>query len=90
MSRGSSRANLALGLSGLAVVLFVIAMIVAQEDNSWLWPVAGLLGGIGAVMGWTADRPRPQGKNLAGVIIGGLVFAAILGWVIWAATTGNF
>lgn len=57
-----SKANLALGLALLGLVLYVIAMIVAQEeDNGWLWPVAGLTGGAGAVVGWmAASRARGE------------------------------
>jgi hypothetical protein len=85
-----SRAKTALGIAGLAVVLYVVAMVVAQEENGWLWPVAGLVGGAAAVMGWVAGKPRPQGKALAAVVLGGLVFVTILGWTIWAAASGNF
>ncbi len=85
----ASRANLALGVSVVAVVLWVVAMIVAQEENGWLWPSSGLVGGAGAVLGWTAGTPR-RGKAMAAIVLGGLVFAMILGWIIWAAATGNF
>ncbi len=85
-----SRANVALGVSALAVIVWVVAMIVAQEDNDWMWPLAGLLGGVGAVMGWMAGKPRPRSKALAAIVLGGIVFAMILGWIIWAAATGNF
>ena len=86
----SPSTNLALGLAGAAVLVFVIAMVVATDGNDWLWPLAGLLGASGAVAGWRADRPRPQGKALLAVVMGGLVFLIILGWIIWAASTGNF
>ncbi|HWL37794.1 MAG TPA: hypothetical protein VNQ77_16520 [Frankiaceae bacterium] len=86
----TSRANVAVGLAGAAVIVFVIAIIVAQEGNDWLWPLAGILGGAGAFTGWRASRPRPQGKALVAVVLGGLVFLVILGWIIWAASTGNF
>lgn len=86
----SSRANIALGLAVVGVVLYIIAMIVAQEENGWLWPVAGLIGGAGAIAGWQAGRPRPQGKTMAAVVLGGLVFLTVLGWTIWALATGNF
>ena len=85
-----SRANVALGVSLVAVAVWVAAMIVAQEDNEWMWPLSGLIGGVGAVMGWTAGKPRPRGRALAAVVLGGIVFAMILGWIIWAAATGNF
>lgn len=87
---GASRANVAVGLAGSAVVVFVIAMIVAQDGNDWLWPLAGVLGGTGAFAGWRASGPRPQGKALVAVVLGGLVFLFIVGWIIWAASTGNF
>lgn len=51
MATTKSRADMALGLAVLAVVLYVVASIVAQEDNDWLWPVAGLVGGGAAVAG---------------------------------------
>jgi hypothetical protein len=86
---GEARANLAFGLAVVAVVLYVLAMIVAQEENGWLWPVAGLLGGAAAVTGWMAGKPRPRGKALAAVVMGGLVFIVILVWTIVAAATGD-
>jgi len=87
----TSRANVAVGLAGAAALAFVIAMIVAEDDsNEWLWPLAGLLGAAGAFAGWRAGRPRPQGKALVAVVLGGIVFLFILGWIIWAAATGNF
>ncbi len=86
----SSRANISLGLAGLAVVLYVIAMMLSEDDSGWLWPVAGLAGGAAAVMGWLAGRPRPSGKALAAIVLGGLVFVTIVGWSVWAASTGNF
>ena len=87
----ASRTNLALGLSGAGLVVFVIAMFVAGEDgaNDWMWPVAGVLGLAGAIMGWMAGKPRPQGRALGAVVIGGLVAAFIIGWIVWAAATGN-
>ena len=85
-----SKVNLALGLAIVALVLYVVAMIVAQEeDNGWLWPVAGLTGGAGAVVGWMAGKPRPRGKALAAVILGGLIFIAILAWTVVALITGD-
>lgn len=86
----TSRANTALGVAIAAFVLYVIAMIVAQQDHGWLWPLSGLLGAAGAILGWTAGKPKPRGRALAAVIVGGLVFAVILAWIIWAAATGNF
>lgn len=85
-----SRVDIALLISALAAVVYVIAMVVAQEDNEWLWPLAGVLGAIGAVLGFQAGRPRPGGKALLAVVLGGLVFLVILGWVVWALSTGNF
>lgn len=85
----ASRANVGLVLAVVAALAFIVAIIVAQEENSWLWPVSGLLGLAGAVTGWTAGKPRPQGRALAAVVIGGLVFLFIAGWVVWAAATGN-
>lgn len=85
----ASRANVAVGLAGAAAILFVTAMIVAQEGNDWLWPLAGVLGGAGAFAGWRASPSRPQGKALVAVVLGGLVFLFILGWIVWAASTGN-
>lgn len=86
----TSRANTALGIAVGGFVLYVIAMIVAQEDHGWLWPLSGLLGAAGAITGWMAGKPKPRGRALAAVIVGGLVFAVILAWIIWAAATGNF
>lgn len=84
-----SRADMALATAVLAVALYVVAMVVAEEDNGWLWPVAGLVGLVAAVLGWQAGRPRPQGRALAAVVLGGLVFLSILGWVVVAAFTGD-
>ena len=85
-----SRADVAVGVAGLAVVLYVIAMIVAEEDNGWLWPVAGLVGLAGAILGWKAGAPRPRGKALLAVVLGGLVFLSILLWTVVALATGEF
>ena len=89
-STDSSNANVALGLSAAAALLFVVAMVVATDGNDWLWPLAGLLGGVGAFTGWRAGRPKPQGKALLAVVMGGIVFLFILGWIVWAMATGNF
>jgi hypothetical protein len=85
----TSRANLALAISGVAVLMFLIA-VVAGDENDWLWPVAGLLGAAGAAAGWMAGKPKLAGKAMLAVVLGGLVFLFILGWIIWAAATGNF
>ena len=87
----ASRTNLALGLSAAGALVFVIAMFVAGEDgaNDWMWPVAGVLVLAGAIMGWMAGKPRPQGRALAAVVLGGLTAAFIIGWIVWAAATGN-
>ena len=86
----ASRTNVALGVSGLALALFALAIVMGDDAvPEWLWPVAGLFGLVGAVMGWMAGKPRPAGKAMAAVVMGGLVFVVILGWIIWAAVTGN-
>ena len=89
LPRQSPRVNAALGLAGVAVALFVVAVIFAQEGNDWLWPLAGVVGAIAAISGWSADRPRPRGRALIAVVVGGLIFALIAGWVIVGAITGN-
>lgn len=89
----SSRTNaaVALGISAVALVVYIIAMLMGDDAApEWLWPVAGILGLVGAVMGWMAGKPRPAGKAMAAVVLGGLVFVVILGWIIWAMATGNF
>ncbi len=83
------RANIAVALAGVAVALFVVAIIVAQDGSDWLWPLTGVIGAVAAITGWSAGRPRPQGRALAAVVIGGLVFTVILVWVIVAAITGD-
>ena len=87
----ASRTTLALGLSVVGALLYVVAMFVAGEDgsNEWMWPVAGVLGLAGAIMGWMAGKPRPQGRALAAVVLGGLTAVIIIGWIVWAAATGN-
>ena len=89
----ASRANLAAALGGVALILLIVAMFVAGDDdsaNGWMWPVAGVLGLAGAIIGWMAGKPKPQGRALLGVVTGGLTAAVIIGWLIWAAATGNF
>ena len=85
----SSDANVALGLARVALALYVVAMIVAEDDNGWLWLLAGLVGGAAAIKGWMAGRPKPRGRALAAVVIGGLLCLAIIGWIIVAAITGD-
>ncbi|MDP3711283.1 MAG: hypothetical protein Q8R60_02195 [Mycobacteriales bacterium] len=90
--QAGSRENVALGLGVLAAVLFAVAMAVAGEDDSsygWLWPLAGVTGGAAAVTAWRSGSPRPHGKALIGLVLGGLVFLAILAWIVVAAFTGD-
>ncbi len=88
---GGPLINAALALAGLGVVLFVVAIIVTQDDqNDSLWPVTGPVGAIAALMGWSAGRPRPRGRSLSAIIIGGLLFAFIVGWVIVVGLQGAF
>ena len=83
------RANIALALAGVAVALYIVAVIVAQEENGWLWPLTGIVGAAAAITGWSAGRPRPRGRALAALVIGGLVFTVILVWVIVAGISGD-
>ncbi len=85
----ASRASVAVGLAVTAVLLYVIAMAVAEDDNGWLWPLAGVVGAAAALTGWTAGRPRPRGKALLAIVLGGLVFGIILAWIVVAAFTGD-
>jgi hypothetical protein len=76
----------------LAVVLYVVAMAVAGDDDSdygWLWPVAGVTGLVAAIAGWRAGAPRPRGRALTATVLGGLVFIVILAWIVVAAITGD-
>lgn len=87
---GGPRVNAALALAGLGVVLFVVAIVVTQDDqNDWLWPLTGAVGAVAAVMGWGSGRPRPRGQALSAIIIGGLLLAFIVGWVIVAGLQGE-
>jgi peptidoglycan/LPS O-acetylase OafA/YrhL len=91
-SRSGSRENVALSVALLAVVLYVVAMAVAGDDDSdygWLWPVAAVVGGGAAIAGWRAGAPRPRGKALAATVLGALVFVVIVGWIVVAAITGD-
>jgi hypothetical protein len=89
-AQDSSRANLALALAGAAAVLYILAVFVAEESNAdWLWPVSAVVGGAGAITGWSAGTPRPRGRALAAVVLGGLIFAVVLLWVIVAAISGD-
>ena len=85
----SQRANIALALAGVALALFVTAMVVAQDGNELLWPLAGVVGLAAAITGWSAGRPRPRGRALAAVVIGGLPFLMVLGWIVVAVITGS-
>lgn len=84
----SPRATAALGIAGLAVVLFIVSLIVAQEGNDWLWPLTGLVGLVAAVLG-QAGRPRPRKRALIATVVGGLLFVLVAGWGIIGAITGN-
>ena len=86
----SPQANAALGVAGLGIILYVLAIFIAEERNEWLWPLALVLGAAGAIMGWMAGRPRPQGRALAAVVAGGLICALTLLWAVVAAITGNW
>ena len=55
----SPRVNVALGLAAVAVALFIVALVVAQDGNDWLWPLTGVVGAVAAIIGWSAQRPRP-------------------------------
>jgi len=91
-TRSESSANVALGLALLSALLYVVALSVAGDDESdygWLWPVAAVVGGAAAFAGWRAGSPRPHGKALAALLLGGLVFLSIVGWVVVAAFTGD-
>lgn len=83
------RANVALTLAGVAVALYIAAMIVAQDDNDWLWPLTGLVGAAAAITGWSAGRPRPRRRALAAVVIGALLFTVILLWAVVAGISGD-
>ena len=86
----SSRANLALALAGVGAALYILPVFIAEDSNSdWLWPVSAVVGAAGAITGWTAGRPRPRGRALAAVVLGGLVFAVVLLWVIVTAISGD-
>lgn len=90
--RTASRANVALGIAVLSVLLYVVAMAIAQDEdtkNWWLWPAAGLTGAVAAVAGWRAGAPRPRGRALAATVSGGLVFTVILAWIVVAAISGD-
>ena len=83
----SQRTNTALVVSTLAVVLYVVAMLLDENGGyGWLWPVAGLAGGAGAVMGWQSGH---RGRALLAVVLGGLVFLSIVGWIVVAAISGE-
>jgi peptidoglycan/LPS O-acetylase OafA/YrhL len=85
----SPRVNAALGIAAVAVALFIVAIVVAQEGNDWLWPLTGVVGAVAAITGWSAHRPRPRGRALIAVVVGGLLFALVAGWGIVGAITGN-
>ena len=46
----SPQANAALGVAGLGVILYVLAIFIAEGRNEWLWPLALVLGAAGAIM----------------------------------------
>ena len=82
--RSTSRENLALGLGLAALASWVIAVIVAgdNDENGWLWVLmAGL--GLGAlVAGLSANPGLPRGRALIGAVIGGLLVLLFLGFSI--------
>ena len=51
----SPRVNAALGIAALAVALFIVAIVVAQDGHDWLWPPAW----------WGPSRP-----SLVGALVG--------------------
>lgn len=85
----SPRVNAALGIAALAVALFIVAIVVAQDGNDWLWPLTGVVGAVAAITGWSAGRPRPRGRALIAVVVGGLLFALIAAWGIVGSITGD-
>lgn len=77
------------GIAAVAVALFIVAIVVAQEGTtgcggSRAWPGPSRLSPVGAPIGHD-----PAVEPLIAVVVGGLVFALIAGWVIVAAITGN-
>ena len=48
-----------------------------------------VVGAAAAITGWSTGRPRPRGRALAAVVIGGLLFAVILAWAIVAGISGD-
>ena len=58
---GGPLINAALAVAGLGVVLFVVAIIVRQDDQTdWRWPLTGAVGAVAALMRWSAGRPSPR------------------------------
>ncbi len=80
----TSRENLALGLGLAAVVTWVIALIIAGDDdeNGWIWLVMAGLGLAAVVAGLRAGPGRPRGRALIGAILGGILVLLFLGFVI--------
>jgi FtsH-binding integral membrane protein len=80
----TSRGNLALGLGLAALVTWVIAVIVAgdNDEHGWLWVVMAALGLGALVAGLSANPGRPHGRALVGTVIGGLLVLLFLGFVI--------
>lgn len=90
---GAGQASTAFKVAIAAVVLWLAAFAFAGDDDAgaagMLWPLAGLTGGVAAVMAWKAGRPRPAGRALTALLLGGLVFVAIVGWTLVALITGE-
>ena len=79
----SSRSNLAFGLGLAALASWIIAMAATGEDgddNSWLWIVMFGFGAAALIAGLRVNAPR--GRAWVGVVVGGLLVALFLAFII--------
>jgi len=79
-----SRANLAAALAAAAVAVWVV--LIAIDADGPIWLIVGALSLAAAVTGWRAGAGRmPQGRALAALVVGGLLFVMFVVFTIMEA-----
>ena len=75
-----SKAKIALGLGIGAVVLNVIGVLIAGENdkNDWIWFVMAAVALGAVVVGLMDGRGKPVGRALVGTVLGALVLIEFL------------
>lgn len=75
-----SKANIALGLGVGALVMNVIGVFFAgdNDENGWIWMVMGVLALGAVIVGLMDGRGKPVGRALIGTVLGGLIVVEFL------------